>query len=266
MSDTPQDWKNYEDFAAGIDTNRLPATQALAGRTLTFELPSGAFAANFVDGHTLSWRRGDAGDTDWYEAIEVAPDTFFVDVTFKSRPAEALTLVFNTATRRALGILSRIRSRDEAGAEPRVAQDFLVGALAGGEAETAKAGVSGVAPAQTRDLIGTRTLNVYSPNHTYEHTYLSSTRYCWQCLVGEQRGHGDVDLATTYKFADDLYVFTFREFLIPVASVFVFNFAAGRSTGKFLGETGDGAISNQPAGSFIRKLSQTVYPDDAQPV
>ncbi|OMW48250.1 molybdenum cofactor biosynthesis protein F [Burkholderia pseudomallei] len=269
MNDKPQDWKNYEDFAAGIDTNRLPATDALVGRALTFELPGGAFAANFVDGQTLSWRRGETGGTDWYEAIEVAPDTFFVDVTFKSRPAEALTLVFNTATRRALGILSRIRSRDEAGAAPRVAQDFLVGTIAGGQADAGVSGILGIAgaePAETRDLIGTRTLNVYSPNHTYEHTYLSSTRYCWQCLVGEQRGHGDVDLATTYKFADDLYVFTFREFLIPVASVFVFNFAAGRSTGKFLGETGNGAIANRPAGSFIRKLSQAVYPDDAQPI
>ncbi|KGX95129.1 molybdenum cofactor biosynthesis F family protein [Burkholderia pseudomallei A79D] len=134
MNDKPQDWKNYEDFAAGIDTNRLPATDALVGCALTFELPGGAFAANFVDGQTLSWRRGETGGTDWYEAIEVAPDTFFVDVTFKSRPAEALTLVFNTATRRALGILSRIRSRDEAGAAPRVAQDFLVGTIAGGQA------------------------------------------------------------------------------------------------------------------------------------
>ncbi|WP_323119248.1 MoaF C-terminal domain-containing protein [Burkholderia alba] len=259
MDNTPQDWKNYEDFAAGIDTNRLPATQALAGRTLVFELPDGALHATFDDGHTLTWRRGDAGDADWYEAIEVAESTYFVDVTFRSRPLEALTLVFNLATRRVLGILSRIRSREEAGAAPRVAQDFLVGTLAGGAA-------SGFVPAETRDLIGVRTLNVYSPNHTYEHTYLSSTRYCWQCLVGEQRGHGDVDLATTYRFADDLYLFTFREFLIPVASVFLFNFNAGRSTGKFLGETGAGAIANNPAGSFIHKLSHTVYPHDAQPV
>jgi len=61
-------------------------------------------------------------------------------------------------------------------------------------------------------------------------------------------------------------VFTFREFIIPVASVFVFNFTAGRSTGKFLGVTGAGAISNQAAGSMIRKISTTHYPSDAQPV
>ncbi|WDD95789.1 molybdenum cofactor biosynthesis F family protein [Burkholderia sp. FERM BP-3421] len=255
----PQDWKNYEDFAAGIDANRLPPTQALVGRAFTFALPDGDFHARFIDGHALAWRRGDASDTDWYEAIEVAASTYFVDITFRGRPHDALTLVFSTASARVLAVLSTIRSREVAGAAPRVAQTFLAGTLAGQPAQ-------GAAPAETRDLIGVRTLNVYSPNHTYEHTYLSSTRYCWQCLVGEQRGHGDVDLATTWKFADDLYLFTFREFLIPVASVFVFNFQAGRSTGKFLGETGDGAIANNPAGSFIHKLSHTVYPTDAQPV
>ncbi|MET5021042.1 MoaF N-terminal domain-containing protein, partial [Burkholderia pseudomallei] len=54
MNDKPQDWKNYEDFAAAIDTNRLPATDALVGRAQTFELPGGAYAATFVDGQKLS--------------------------------------------------------------------------------------------------------------------------------------------------------------------------------------------------------------------
>lgn len=261
MENKPLDWKNYEDFAAGIDTNRLPSTDALTGRALTFALPDGELSLAFSEQHVLTWRSAYGHGTDWYEAIEVAGQTYFVDITFESRPLEALTLIFSTATRRALGIRSRVRSQQEAGGEPRVAQDFLVGTLDG---DTAAA--SGFVPAETRDLIGLRALNVYSPRHTYEHTYLSSTRYCWQCLVGEQRGHGDVDLATTYKFSDDLYVFTFREFIIPVASVFFFNFASGRSTGKFLGVTGAGAIANNPAGSFIRKLSTTHYPNDAQPV
>lgn len=28
------DWKNYDDFARGIDTNRLPGTQDWRGKTL----------------------------------------------------------------------------------------------------------------------------------------------------------------------------------------------------------------------------------------
>ena len=113
---------------------------------------------------------------------------------------------------------------------------------------------------------GLRTFNVYSPQHTYEHVYLNSERYCWQCLVGVQRGHGDVDLATTYRFDEGLYLFTFREFIIPVASVFFYNFADLRSTGKFLGVTGTGAVENNPAGAFIQKASMTFYPPNAVPV
>nr|WP_282096969.1 MoaF C-terminal domain-containing protein [Brucella inopinata] len=121
-------------------------------------------------------------------------------------------------------------------------------------------------PEETRDLIGLRAHFTYSPNHVYEHTYLSSKRYAWQCLVGVQRGHGDVDLATTYKFAEGQYVFTFREFKIPVASTFFYNFADMRSTGKFLGINGQGAIQNSPAGAFIRKASVTFYHPGQEPV
>ena len=64
----------------------------------------------------------------------------------------------------------------------------------------------------------------YSPQHVYEHIYLSSQRYAWQNLVGVQRGHGDVDLATTFKFDHNQYVFGFREFIIPVASIFFYNY------------------------------------------
>ena len=80
-------------------------------------------------------------------------------------------------------------------------------------------------------------------------------------LEGEQRGHGDVDLASVYKIAEGRYVFTFREFKIPVASVFFLNFEDRMSTGKFLGITGDGAIANNPAGATLQRMSQTFYPD-----
>ena len=92
--------------------------------------------------------------------------------------------------------------------------------------------------------------------------YLSSVRYAWQCLVGVQRGHGDVDLATTWGLGDNLYVFTFREFLIPVAATWLYDFDAMRSTGTFLGLGGDGTVSVAPGGAFITKLGRVTYPDE----
>lgn len=261
----PAGWKNYEDFAAGIATNRLPASGALVGQRFALRLDGFELTLDFKAAHEVHWAEAGAtsaefsgSGSDWCEVIEVAPETFFVDLTFTSRPQQAMTVIVNTRTRRVLTVRSRIRDAAEAGAEPRVAQDFRAGTLGAD-------GALGAQPQPTRELIGLRTWQTYSPEHTYEHTYLSSERYAWQCLVGVQRGQGDVDMASYWKFDDEQYLFTFREFLIPVASVFFFNFASGRSTGKFLGLTGAGQVANNPAGAFMRKASMTYYPPEFGP-
>jgi hypothetical protein len=256
----PADWKTYDEFAAGIATNRLPQSVALAGSSHTLQFPERTLRLSFQNTNQVQLDDSLLGTgVEWCEVIEVAPNTYFVDIALQRHPLKSLTLIMNTQSRRALLIDCDVRSVEEAGAEPRVAQNFMVGHLSGRVP-------SGIQPHPTRDLIGLRTWQTYSPNHTYEHTYLSTERYCWQCLVGVQRGHGDVDMASYYQFSEDQYIFTFREFLIPVASVFFFNFASGRSTGKFLGLTGTGEISNSPAGAFIQKASQTVYATEIAPV
>lgn len=259
MNQNPKDWKTYDEFAYGIDTNRLPATEALTGSSYKIGFDDGrALTLAFANGK-VEWSEGEDGDTDKAEVIEVAPKTYFVEIVFASRPKEAETLIINTETRRVLSIYSVVRDLKESVGEPQVAQIFRPGVIEGGAA-------SGPVPHETRDLIGLRAHFTYSPNHVYEHTYLSSGRYAWQCLVGVQRGHGDVDLTTTYKFDDNLYIFTFREFKIAVASTFFYNFNEMRSTGKFLGITGAGRIQNSPAGAFIRKASMTYYLPGQEPV
>ena len=257
----PAGWKNYEDFAAGIDTNRLPQSHALVGKRLQVSFPEEKLTLEPLANGQVRWQWRQEEGCDALDVVEVAPHTYFLDMSFATRPLESLTLVLNLGSLRVLGVAARIRSPEESGAEPRVTQQFLVGFL--GDYRNA---CTGVVPMPSRDLIGLRTLQTYSPRHTYEHVYLSSTRYAWQCLDGEQRGHGDVDMSTIYQFAEQQYLFTFREFLIPVASVFFFNFESMRSTGKFLGLTGDGAASNRPAGAHIRELSRCHYPNDVQPV
>lgn len=280
----PADWKNYDDFATGIATNRLPQSTELRGRSFVlsasreeshephpykYTLPF-SLHLNFKDASDASHTRVDwqesgrfgagANGEDACDIVEVAPHTYFIDLAGSTRPDMALTVIMNTQTGQALLIRCRIMTRQSAGAMPRVAQDFLPAWISNGKADDAIEMNSDLTPHETRELIGLRTWQTYSPEHTYEHTYLSSARYAWQCLVGVQRGQGDVDLASYYKFAPNQYIFTFREFLIPVASVFFFNFDTGRSTGKFLGLTGDGVVSNSRAGAFMQKASQTFYP------
>ncbi len=260
-TDTPVGWKKYEDFAAGADTNRLPSTRDLAGRT--FELAFGAerLRLGFQSAGRVQWAEGSARQgEDRYDAVRVAPSTYFIDMTFSSRQREALTVIINTVTHRAMSVRQVVRERRIEG-EPLVEQHFTAGVV-----DAPAAAPHQPMPGPTRDLIGLRAFYRYSPFHLYEHVYLSSQRYCWQCLVGEQRGHGDVDLATTWKFDEDQYVFAFREFIIPVASVFFYNFRDLRSTGKFLGLSGEGRIENRAAGAFIQKASVTHYEPGTEPV
>ncbi|QFU91292.1 MoaF C-terminal domain-containing protein [Amycolatopsis sp. YIM 10] len=255
MPGTPEEqWRTYDEFAAGIATYRLPDAD-LSGRELTVALDDGTtLALRFDDAETATCN----GIKDPYDAVAVREDVFFVNFPRTSVEGEALTVVFSTTTHRALAVRSVIGAEDVEGV-PRVSQTFF-------SATTDAGPPSGEAPGPSRDLIGKRNLYRYSPDHLYEHVYVSSQRYAWQCLEGVQRGHGDMDLSTVWKFSDGLYLFCFREFRIAVASVWLHDLGYGlRTTGVFLGLTGDGRSEHSRAGGHIYPLGTVAYPD-AQPV
>jgi len=255
------EWRTYDEFAAGIDTYRLPNV-ALDGTRLAVTLDDGTALALSFGAETVTWSAEGgyavAESTDPYDAVAVRDDVVFVNLPLRSREREALTLVYSTTTHRALAVLSHISEQPVEGT-PQVTQRFWAGVTASGVP-------TGEVPAPNRDLIGKRNIYRYSPHHLYEHVYLSSQRYSWQCLQGVQRGHGDTDLSTVWKFADGLYLFCFREFRIAVASVWLHDLGYQlRTTGIFLGLNGSGQAEHSRAGGHIYPLGAVSYPD-AQPV
>jgi hypothetical protein len=250
----------FEDYASEQAVNRLPQTAALVYQTIIITLDSGkSFSLQFVDRNKVIWHSDQEGGADWCEVIEVAPHTYFIDLTFIHLPRESQTFIININTRQVLSIRTIMREGD-VGKEPRAVHMFSAGVL-GNPTHPPE----GHKPAPTRDLIGLRGLYRYSPNQCFEHIYLNSERYAWQCIIGPLRGQSDVDLSTAYKFDDNQYIFTFREFGLPVSTVFFYNWDQMRSTGKFFAIGEDGAIANTPAGAFITKLSVAFYPLEMQP-
>jgi len=255
------EWATYDEFAAGIDTYRLPNV-SLEGRSLALTLDDGsAFTADF--GATIATWSASGGIAesraeDPYDAVQVRPGVFFLNLPLESRDREAVTVVWSERTGRAIVTHSRIDAERVEG-EPQVKQDFHAATIDGAEA-------SGDAPAESRDLIGMRNVYRYSPEHLYEHVYMSTERYAWQNLQGVQRGHGDMDLSTVWKLDDGLYLFCFREFRISVASVWLHDLGYDlMTTGIFLGINGDGVSEHSRAGGHIYPLGTVTYPD-AQPV
>ncbi len=251
----------YEDYAADMAYHRIPATSDLVNQKMTITLDSGTiFHLEFIEPNSVRWRSGSKSGTDWYEAIELAPHTYYIDMTFASQPRESRTFFVNTETRRALSVHTVMREGD-VGKEPRAVQDFTPGVL--GDPTVPPTGMK---PAPTRDLIGLRALYTYNPNQCFEHIYLNEKRYAWHCIVGPLKGESDVELHTTYKFDVNQYIFSWREFGLPVSTVFFHNWDQMRETGKFFAIGEDGVIVNTPAGALITKLSVTFYPEEKQPL
>ena len=251
----------YEDYASKLAVNRLPQTDALVNQTMKITLDTGiSFAIEFVGRNKVSWKSGDERGTDWCEVVEVAPQTYFIDMTFANRPRQSQTFIVNVQTRQTLAIRTIMREGD-VGKEPRAIHEFQLGVL--GDPVTPPTGSN---PGPTRDLIGLRALYDYGPEQIMEHIYLNSERYVWQGIIGPLQGQGDVDMSTVYKFDENQYIFTFREFGLPVSTVFFYNWDQMRLTGKFFAIGDDGVIANTPAGAFIQKLSVAFYPLDMQPI
>jgi hypothetical protein len=251
----------YEDYASEMAFHRLPQTDALVGQTMRITLDSGSFfELNLVERNKVVWQNGVKGGTDWYEAVEVASNTYFLDMTFVDEPRQSQTFVLNTVTRRVLGIRTIMREGD-VGKEPRPAQHFSPGIL--GDLAIPPTGRK---PGPTRDLIGLRALYTYNPNQCFEHAYLNTKRFLWHCVVGPLSGEADVELHTVYKFDDNQYILTWRESGLPVSTVFFHNWDQMKETGKFFAIGEDGAMANTPAGALITKLSMTFYPPEVLPV
>jgi hypothetical protein len=251
----------YEDYASEVAVNRLPQTAALVNQTMNITLDTGIFFSfEFSARNKVIWRSGDERGTDWCEVVEVAPQTYFIDQTFTHLPLESQTFIVNIHTRQVLSIRTIMREGD-VGKEPRAFHQFSAGVL--GDPTHPPEGHK---PAPTRDLIGLRGLYNYGPSQCFEHIYLNSERYVWQNIIGPLRGQGDVDMASYYKFDDNQYIFAFREFGLPVSTVFFYNWEQMRSTGKFFAIGEDGTIANTPAGALITKLSMAFYPLEMQPI
>jgi hypothetical protein len=250
----------YEDYESRVAVNRLPQTATLVNQAMQITLDSGSsFHLEFAD-RKVTWQSDADRGTDWCEAVEVAPQTYFIDMTFVYQPRQSQTFIVNAQTRRVLAIRTIMREGD-VGKEPRAVHEFWPGVL--GDPAIPPTGHK---PAPTRDLIGLRGLYDYGPEQWIEHIYLNSERYVWHGIIGPLRGESDVDMASYYKFDDNQYIFTFREFGLPVSTVFFYNWDQMRSTGKFFATGDDGRIANSPAGAFIHKLSMAFYPLDMQPV
>lgn len=254
LSDTSS-WLPLDGLAPGFDANKAPVVGDLDGRVFVLHDDAGGpdHAARFT-GETIDWD----GATDPCETFLVDDDLYYVQFHPTVSPRQAVSLVLDVRDGRALVIVTRI---GDAGT-PRVTQEFRPATIDG-------ATVRGQAIAPSTELIGRRAMWVYSREHAYEHVYLSPHWYTWQCLAGPERGLADTDENSAYRIRPGIYAFTWREKVIPCASVTIADHRDARrlrSHGVLFGLDASGELPTHfTFGANGRLLSTTVHPEDLDP-
>jgi hypothetical protein len=109
----------------------------------------------------------------------------------------------------------------------------------------------------------------YSPTERYEHIYLNERFYTWHCLLGSEKGLADTDRCHYLKLADELYLFVWREKIVPTLGAVVVDFQAMRTMGKIFGHSqsgpggGPAGVVDFPVGARAR-LANVTASDEAK--
>ena len=251
------------------DNNTLPASTELAGRS--FQLQDAADAVCTLSfGNDGSLTLHHAGRDAEYvihapcRVSSLRDSLYFVDCLPAQPAGSSLSLVLDLAR----GLYTRVDGQlpDEAATrlDPfrRVAQGLELTAVSvaishGTVDHAAKPGEE--LHHATRELIGMRNQYRYSRTECYEHIYLNDNFYAWQCLQGVEQGLADVDRCHYIKLAEQLYLFVWREKIIPTLGVVLIDLARGKTDGKIVGYQGGdfGSLSNFAVGASARVLNTT---------
>jgi hypothetical protein len=251
------------------DSNALPCVNDLSDKTLKLYFDNGwVIEHRFMDGNNLRWTMT-AGENpgeqsnEAYTATNPRPGIYLVDFIKSKERAMTASLVLDFNQGIFTAVLAEMPTRKEtikpfieriaAGQElTGVTATFLHGSIDSPYSTTTPR------HEQTSELVGKRIEYTYAPNEKYEHVYINKNFYTWHCLRGPEKGLSDAERCDYYKIADNLYLFVWREKIIPTLGLILVDLRALQSTGKIVGyhENDFGQLTNFRVGAKARIISE----------
>lgn len=257
MSD-PARWISVGELAEAFspDSHTPAPTPALAGSTHTLRFEDGQAAEyRFLSGSRLAWseageKRGEAD----YFALTPRDGIFFVDFVAGDAPPAAVSLVLDLRRGIATRLVARLPRSADAGESlmARIARgDELTAVTAEFTSAAIDTPFTAATPRHepTAELIGRRVEYTYSATERYEHIYLNEHFYTWHCLLGSEKGLADTDRCHYLKLGDDLYLFVWREKIVPTLGAVIVDFQAMRTMGKIFGHAAPAGVVDFPVGA-----------------
>jgi hypothetical protein len=243
------------------DGNLLPQVESLSGTALRLYLEDGTtHPIEFLSATQLRSQDSRAP----YRATEIRAGIVLLSFVRPDAPATAVTALLDKNRGIATVVVGQLPSRAEA------AVSLLDRIERGTELTSVRATIlaasidtpfTDATPRHeaTRELIGKRIEYTYSSTERYEHVYLNDAFYTWHCLAGSEQGLADTDRCHYRKIAPDLYLFVWREKIVPTLGIVVVDLAQLKTTGQILGYRGFdfGAVTSFPVGARARIVSVT---------
>lgn len=245
-------------FEAAAGSGCLSPSTALVGKHLVLNLEDGS-ALEFCF-RTASELVGsaDGGPPQSYRATEIRRGIFLVDVENRASPTVSISLTIDLGRGICTAVSGSLPSREAAN------ESLLTRIGRGGDLATVGARLlSGAVGAPflaatgrhpvTRELVGKRVEYTYSDTECYEHIYLNERFFTWHCLAGSERGLADTERCEYRKIAERLYLFVWREKVVPTLGVILVDLDRMKTTGKIFGYRSFDfrAVANFPVGARV---------------
>jgi hypothetical protein len=266
-------WIDLGEWGKGMDEFKLPSSDELVGKELKLRLIDGNQIVKciFHDGKALAWGPYESLEkrplrTERYEAIRIAPHTYFIDFIKNGKPNTSISMALDLNNGRATILTAMIPGIK------KIKHSFWGRLGQGVDLSSIKVEVQHaiVNPSsyeelvipheRTSDLIGKRIKYTYSRDRVYEHIYLNEQFYTWHCLMGAEAGLADTEFCDYFKIAPDIYLFSWREKIMPTFGLVMINLKDMRSNGKTFGlDISSGEYINFTMGSLAELINETKY-------
>jgi hypothetical protein len=275
MNNQPaKNWIDLGEWGKGMDEFKLPSSDELAGKELKlrFKGKDQIVKCVFYDARSLSWGANESLEkrpslTETYEAIRIAPEIYFVDFVKNNKPNVSISMALDLSNSKATVITATAPEKGnyDFSFVNRLGQGVDLSAI---KVEIQQAIIDPSSPDEpvpvherTTELVGKRIQYTYGHDRVYEHIYLNNRFYTWHCLVGAEAGLGDTDVCDYFKIAPDIYLFSWREKIMPTYGLVIINLKEMRSNGKTFGlDMASGKCINFTMGAVVEFLNETKYP------
>lgn len=266
------EWVQVDALAEGFskDANILPHVDDLAGKTFVFHAEGMVVNHLFDHNRRVHWEvlegaEAGAKGSGEFKATSLRDGIYFIDFVQEQEFATSASIVLNLHTETATVVVGHMPSEHKA-MKPiyqRVKDNDL---LTGVDVRFLQCTVNRplddeAGHEETSELIGKRIQYEYSEHEFYEHIYLSGNYYTWHCMKGVEGGLAETDKCHYFKIAEELFLFVWREKVIPTLGIIMIDLQRKKTTGKILGFDGTDfkQVNNFPVGAKASILNNTEH-------